>query len=71
MKTSYAGLGSAGVTWVEGEVVIGLNVEVGRVGREAMMGRRRGRKAILADIQVSRRFQVTRRESRYILVLGK
>ena len=36
-----------------GEVGRGLNVEVGSVGREAMRGRRRGRKAIVAAVAAS------------------
>ena len=59
LKTSKAGLGSADVTApveevveeVEEVVVWGLSVEV---GSEATMGRRRVRKAIFANIKVSR-----------------
>ena len=53
LKTSKAGLGSADVCSVEEEVVVvvrGVSVEV---GREAAIGRRKDRKTIFANIQVS------------------
>ena len=54
MKTSKAGLGSADVSSVEEEVVVvgvrGVSVEV---GREAAIGRRKDRKTIFANIQLS------------------
>ena len=54
LKTSKAGLGSADVSSVEEEEVVvvvrGVSVEV---GREAAIGRRKDRKAVFANIQVS------------------